>query len=306
MNILNFTIDVVSQGLAYSILAIGVLLTYQVLDYADLTVEGSFPLGAAAGAMCITHNINPFLSLIVAFFAGMIAGYATGFLHVKCKISSLLSGILVMTGLYSINLAVAQDQSRIVLFTYDTIFTYGDKISQNFSGDMAVWIKKLWPIFILLVIVIIMKLLIDWFLDTKYGFLMRIAGDNPQLISSLGQDLGHIKMNGLAISNGYAGVSGAVVSQLLRYFDVQLGAGMIVMGLASVIIGLTVFKRIKIFGFTTSVILGAITYRLTIALALNLGLPPNYMKLVMSVIFIAVLVLGNGILGKFFHRSMKG
>ena len=123
MNILNFTIDVVSQGLAYSILAIGVLLTYQVLDYADLTVEGSFPLGAAAGAMCITHNINPFLSLIVAFFAGMLAGYATGFLHVKCKISSLLSGILVMTGLYSINLAVAQDQSRIVLFTYDTIIT---------------------------------------------------------------------------------------------------------------------------------------------------------------------------------------
>ena len=114
MNILNFTIDVVSQGLAYSILAIGVLLTYQVLDYADLTVEGSFPLGAAAGAMCITHNINPFLSLIVAFIAGMLAGYATGFLHVKCKISSLLSGILVMTGLYSINLAVAQDQSRIV------------------------------------------------------------------------------------------------------------------------------------------------------------------------------------------------
>lgn len=306
MNILNFTIDVVSQGLAYSILAIGVLLTYQVLDYADLTVEGSFPLGAAAGAMCITHNINPFLSLIVAFIAGMLAGYATGFLHVKCKISSLLSGILVMTGLYSINLAVAQDQSRIVLFTYDTIFTYGDKISKNFSGDMAIWIKKLWPIFVLLIIVILMKLLIDWFLDTKYGFLMRIAGDNPQLISSLGQDLGHIKMNGLAISNGYAGVSGAVVAQLLRYFDVQMGAGMIVMGLASVIIGLTVFKRIKFFGFTTSVILGAITYRLTIALALNLGLPPNYMKLVMSIIFIVVLVLGNGILGKFFHRSMKG
>lgn len=306
MNLLNFFTDVVSQGLAYSILAIGVLLTYQVLDYADLTVEGSFPLGAAAGAMCITHNINPFLSLIVAFIAGMLAGYATGFLHVKCKISSLLSGILVMTGLWSVNLAVAQDQSRIVLFSYDTIFTYGTTISQNFSGEMAVWIKKLWPIIILLILVIIMKLLIDWFLDTKYGFLMRIAGDNPQLISSLGQDLGHIKMNGLAISNGYAGVSGAVVSQLLRYFDVQLGAGMIVMGLASVIIGLTVFKRIKIFGFTTSVILGAITYRLTIALALNFGLPPNYMKLVMSLIFIAVLVLGNGFLGKFFHRSMKG
>lgn len=302
----SFYIDVVTQGLAYSILAIGVLLTYQVLDYADLTVEGSFPLGAAAGAMCITHNINPFFSLIVAFIVGLLAGYATGFLHVKCKISSLLSGILVMTGMYSINLIVSNDQSQIALFTYDTIFTYGSMIAQNFSGDTATWIIKLWPIFILLVIVGIMKLLLDWFLDTKYGFLMRIAGDNPQLISSLGKDLGHIKMNGLAISNGYAAVSGAVVSQLLRYFDVQLGTGMIVMGLASVIIGLTVFKRFKFFGFTTSVILGAITYRLTIAVALNLGLPPNNLKLIMAVIFIIVLVLGNGVMGKFFHRSVKG
>lgn len=305
MSILSFTIDFLTQGLAYSILAIGVLLTYQVLDYADLTVEGSFPLGAAAGAMCITSNINPFLALIVAFTVGLGAGYITGFLHVKCKISSLLSGILVMTGLYSINLLITKDQSLINLFTYDTIFTYGKSLAANFDGEAAVWIIKLWPIFILLVIVLIMKLLLDWFLDTKYGFLMRIAGDNPQLIASLGQNLGHIKLNGLAISNGYAAVSGAVVSQLLRYYDVQLGSGMIVMGLASVIIGLTVFKRFKCFGFTTSVILGAITYRFTIAITLKLGLPPNNLKLIMSVIFIIVLILGNQLNGKF-HRSAKG
>lgn len=121
---MDFILDVTAQGLAYSILAIGVLLTYQVLDYADLTVEGSFPLGAAAGAMCVMHGINPFLSLIVAFIAGLAAGYATGFLHVKFGISSLLSGILVMTGLYSINLIVAGDMSNIPLFTYDTIFSY--------------------------------------------------------------------------------------------------------------------------------------------------------------------------------------
>lgn len=302
---LDFILDVLAQGLAYSILAIGVLITYQVLDYADLTVEGSFPLGAAAGAMCITHGINPFLSLIVAFFAGMAAGYLTGLLHVKFGISSLLSGILVMTGLFSINLIVAGDQSNIALFTYDTIFSYGTLFGNQVGGDVGMWIIKLWPIIILLVLVLVMKFLIDWFLDTKYGFLLRIAGDNPQLIATLGKDIGTIKMNGLAISNGYAAVSGAVVSQFLKYFDVTLGTGMIVMGLASVIMGLTLFKRFKFVGFTTSVILGAITYRLTIAAALKFGLPPSYLKLIMAVIFIIVLILGNGVMGKFFHRSVK-
>ena len=225
---MDFILDVTAQGLAYSILAIGVLLTYQVLDYADLTVEGSFPLGAAAGAMCVMHGINPFLSLIVAFIAGLAAGYATGFLHVKFGISSLLSGILVMTGLYSINLIVAGDMSNIPLFTYDTIFSYGALLGNSAGGSLGTWIVKLWPIFILLVLVLFLKLLMDWFLDTKYGFLMRIAGDNPQLIATLGKDIGHIKMNGLAISNGYAAVSGAVVSQFLKYFDITLGTGMIV------------------------------------------------------------------------------
>lgn len=302
---MDFILDVVAQGLAYSILAIGVLITYQVLDYADLTVEGSFPLGAAAGAMCITHGINPFLSLLVAFFAGMIAGYLTGLLHVKAGISSLLSGILVMTGFFSINLIVAGDKSNIALFTYDTIFSYGTMIGNQVGGDAGMWIIKLWPIFILLVLVLVMKFLIDWFLDTKYGFLLRIAGDNPQLIATLGKDIGAIKMNGLAISNGYAAVSGAVVSQFLKYFDVTLGTGMIVMGLASVIMGLTLFKRFKFISFTTSVVLGAITYRLTIAAALNFGLPPSYLKLIMAIIFIIVLILGNGVMGKFFHRSVK-
>lgn len=302
---MDFILDVIAQGLAYSILAIGVLLTYQVLDYADLTVEGSFPLGAAAGAMCVMHGINPFLSLIVAFIAGLAAGYATGFLHVKFGISSLLSGILVMTGLYSINLVVAGDMSNIPLFTYDTIFSYGALLGNIAGGSLGTWIVKLWPIFILLVLVLFLKLLMDWFLDTKYGFLMRIADDNPQLIATLGKDIGHIKMNGLAISNGYAAVSGAVVSQFLKYFDITLGTGMIVMGLASVIMGLTLFKRFKFIGFTTSVILGAITYRLTIAAALKVGLPPSYLKLIMAVIFIAVLVLGNGVMGKFFHRKVQ-
>lgn len=299
---MDFLLEVIAQGLAYSPLAIGVLLTYQVLDYADLTVEGSFPLGAAAGAMCLMVDINPFLSLVVAFGAGLLAGYLTGFLHVKFKISSLLSGILVMTALFSINLIVAGDRSNIPLFTYNTIFSYG----QNFASSLGMeWIIKVWPIFILLVIVIVMKLLLDWFLGTKYGFLMRIAGDNPQLIATLGKDIGHIKMNGLAISNGYAAVSGAVVSQFLKYFDIQLGAGMIVMGLASVIMGLTLFKRFRFFSFTTSVILGAIMYRLAIAAALNAGLPPSYLKLIMSVLFVAVLVLGNGVMGKFFHPRVK-
>lgn len=301
---MSFLLDVLAQGLGYSILAIGVLLTYQVLDYSDLTVEGSFPLGAAVSAILITMGWNPFLVLIMAFIAGCIAGYATGILHVKFKISSLLSGILVMTGLYSINLIVAGNQSMIALFAYDTIFSYGSTISELFGG--AAMIKELWPVIVLIAIVLVMKLLMDWFLQTKYGFLMRIAGDNPQLVTTLGKDLGIIKLNGLAIANGYAALSGAVISQYIRSFDVQLGAGMIVLGLASVIMGITLFKRSKYIGFTTSVVLGAITYRLAIAAALNAGLPPAYLKLIMSVIFIIVLVLGNGAFGKFFKRSMKG
>ena len=126
---MDFLLDVVAQGLAYGILAIGVLLTYQVLDYADLTVEGSFPLGAAVGAIFITQGWNPFVVLIAAFIAGVLAGYATGILHVKFRISSLLSGILVMTALYSINLIVAGNSSLIPLFSYDTIFTYGNAIA---------------------------------------------------------------------------------------------------------------------------------------------------------------------------------
>lgn len=300
---MDFILDVVAQGLAYGILAIGVLLTYQVLDYADLTVEGSFPLGAAVGAVFIVQGCNPFLVLVFAFIAGAIAGYVTGILHVKFHISSLLSGILVMTAMYSINIIVAGNTSLIPLFNYDTIFTYGTTIAQSFGN--ATWILKLWPIIILLVIVIIMKVLIDWFLETKYGFLMRIAGDNPQLIASLGKDIGWIKMNGLALSNGYAAVSGALVSQFLRSFTADLGTGMLVLGLASVIMGITLFKRSRFIGFTTSVILGAIVYRLTIAAALNAGLPPTYLRLIMSVIFIFVLILGNGVMSKFFHRSVK-
>lgn len=299
---MSFLLDVLAQGLGYSILAIGVLLTYQVLDYSDLTVEGSFPLGAAVSAILITMGWNPFLALIMAFIAGAIAGYITGILHVKFKISSLLSGILVMTALYSINLIVAGNQSMIALFAYDTIFSYGKDLAT--LTNMPI-IKELWPVLILIIIVLIMKLLMDWFLQTKYGFLMRIAGDNPQLVTTLGKDLGAIKLNGLAIGNGYAALSGAVISQYIRSFDVQLGAGMIVLGLASVIMGITLFKRSKYIGFTTSVIFGAITYRLAIAAALNAGLPPAYLKLIMSIIFILVLVLGNGVFGKFFKRSMK-
>lgn len=304
---MDFILDVLTQGFAYGVLAIGVLLTYQVLDYADLTVEGSFPLGAAAGAICITNGWNPFLALIIAFIAGVVAGYATGFLHVKFKISSLLAGILVMTALFSINLIVAGNKSLINLFTFKTIFSYGEIIatSLGLGADAADLVIKIWPVFILFIIAVALKLMIDWFLQTKYGFLMRIAGDNPQLIATLGKDIGWIKMNGLAISNGYAAISGALVAQLIRSFDAQMGAGMIVLGLASVIMGVTLFKRSRFVSFTTSVLLGAITYRLAIAVSLKAGLPPTYLRLMMAVIFIAVLVLGNGVMGKFFRRTIK-
>ncbi|MEG0315055.1 MAG: ABC transporter permease [Erysipelotrichaceae bacterium] len=298
---MSFIFDVIAQGLAYGLLAIGVYITYQVLDYADLTVEGSFPFGAAICAVCITNGMNPFLSLPVAFVLGSLVGLATGILHVKFNISSLLSGILVMTGMYSVNLMVTGYKANINFFQFETIFTYGKRFSSNPTFN------SLFTIGILLVLVIAMKLLLDWFLKTKYGFLMRITGDNPQLVSTLGIDIGKVKIAGLALSNAYAALSGAVVCQFLRYFDINISKGIVVIGLASVIIGLSVFKKVKFVGATTAVVVGAIGYRCAIAAALNMGLNPSNLNLMMVILFIIVLVVTNNSLKqKFINFGSRG
>lgn len=301
----DFILDVLIQGLAYGFLALGVYVTYKVLDYADLSVEGSFPMGAAIAAVCIINGWNPFLTLILSFAGGMLAGCVTGILHVKFKISSLLSGILVMTGMYSINLIITSEKSNLPIFNYDTIFTLGTKLAKQVDGELGIWLGKLYPVLLLLILVLLAKFLLDWFLNTKLGFLLRITGDNPQLVASLGQNIGTIKIIGLAISNGYAAMSGAVICQVLKYFDMQLKDGIIVLGLASVILGMSVFGKSKHLKSTSVVILGAILYRLTIAVALRFGLPAYYLKLIMAIIFILALISNNGALRHWYPKGGK-
>lgn len=302
---LAFISEVLVQGFAYGILAIGVTLTYKILDFADLTVDGSFPLGAVIAAVCLLNKVPVPLAMAAAFLGGSLAGLLTGLLHVKLKISGLLSGILVMTGLYSINLMIGTNKSNLPVFNEKTLFTIGDWV-KGFDPATQTWIIRLYPILIVLGLVLILKLVIDWFLGTKLGFLLRITGDNPQLVIALGEDIGRTKILGLMLSNGIAALAGSVIMQLFRFYDLSMGSGTVVSGLASVVLGLTVFGWIKSFKLTTVVILGSILYRLSISVALSLKLPPSNLKLMSVIIFVTAIVINNGSLKEGWDKLIGG
>jgi len=284
--IIEIVKGILEQGFIYSIMALGVYISYHVLDFPDLSVDGTFPLGAAVSAVMILKGVNPWLACFLAFLTGSLAGLVTGFLHVKLKITELLSGILTMTALWSVNLGLAKT-SLLSTYGTDTIFNSGLVllIPESLAG---------WRVLILVfIIALLMKLLLDWYLTTQSGMLLRAAGDNAQLVTSLGKHAGYVKILGLAIGNGFAGLSGAILCQQQKYFDVNMGAGMIVMGLAAVIIGMTVFSKLPGLRTTTMVVLGAIAYKACLSLALNLGFNPNYLKLIMATIFTLALVVNN-------------
>ncbi len=287
--------DVLVQGLAYGILAIAITLTYNILDFADLSVDGSFPLGAVIAAMAILNKVPVPLAMGAAFIGGALAGSLTGLLHVKLKISGLLSGILVMTGLYSINLMVGGNRSNLPVFNEVTLFTIPKWVT-TLDPAMVPWVSKAYPIVIVLLLVMGLKWTLDWFLNTKLGFLMRITGDNPQLVTALGEDIGKTKIIGLMLSNGIAAVAGSIIMQLFRFYDISMGSGTVVAGLASVVLGITVFSWAKSLKLTSKVILGSLVYRLSIAVALSLKLPPCYLKLMSVVIFVSAIVINNGTL----------
>lgn len=272
---MDFLINVLEQGLIFSIAAIGVYITYKILDFPDLSVEGTFPLGAAIAAVGILKGINPFLACILATLGGVAAGAITGILHVKFKVTNLLSGILVMISLYSINLRI-MEKSNIPLFGQKTIF--------NLS---------LAPIFIILILAVVIKLLVDLFLKTKLGFILRVTGDNEQLVTSLGVNKDFIKVVGLMISNGLVSLCGAVTAQYQGFSDVGMGTGIVVMGLASVIMGESILKKFNFVKGSSMAILGAVLYKAVIALALKLGLPPTDLKLITAVIVVIALSLNN-------------
>ncbi|QTL96764.1 ABC transporter permease [Iocasia frigidifontis] len=276
----NLLMGTLEQGLAYGLLAMGVYITFRILDFPDLTVEGSFPLGAAVAAVSIVSGVNPFLATFFAFLAGSIAGVITGIINTKLNIAGLLAGILTMTSLYSINLRI-MGKSNIPLLRERTIITILRDLGIP-AGYVA--------LISFIIIVFLIKGLIDYFLYTEIGMAVRATGDNSVMIETLGVNPDTIKIMGLALANGLVALSGSLVAQYQGFTDIGMGIGMIVIGLASVIIGEVVIRTSKIPFATLGVILGSIIYRLAIAVALQLGFAPTDLKIVTAVL--VVLALG--------------
>ncbi|MCH5138830.1 ABC transporter permease [Clostridiaceae bacterium UIB06] len=280
---MDILISVLEQGLILSIAVFGVYITFKILDFPDMSADGTFPLGAAVTAVCLLKGINPFAACILSFAVGCIGGLLTGILHVRLKISNLLSGILVMIALYSVNLRI-MSKSNIPLFGKQTIFSG--------SGNVLVTI---------FIFMIIAKIALDLFLKTKLGFALKAVGDNEQLVISLGLNKDNIKLIGLAISNGLIALAGSMMAQYQGFSDVGMGTGTVVMGLAAVIMGESIFGKIKFIKATTMGLLGSVVYKGVIAIALMVGLPPTDLKLVTALIVTVALSLN----GKKFSFKLK-
>lgn len=281
---MDFFITIAEQGLLYGILALGVYITYKILDFPDLTVDGSFPLGAAVTAALLTRGMNPYLTLPIAFLAGMLAGVCTGLIHVKCKVRDLLSGIIMMTALWTINLFIA-GTANVPLFSQETIFK-----NEFLNGVISSKITPYMTVIIILVLAAACKILLDLYLNTKSGYLLRAAGDNDVVVTALAKDEGNVKILGLALANGLVSLAGCVFAQEERVFEISMGTGAIVIGLASVIIGTSLFKRLSVFKATTAVLVGSVIYKACVAVALR-NFEPQAMKLITAVLFLIILII---------------
>lgn len=281
--LLDLCISTLTQGFVYALLSYGVYITYKILDFPDLTVDGSFPLGAAVTAVLLLQGINPFVTLLVALLVGALAGFVTGVIHVKLGVRDLLAGIITMTGLFSINLQIA-GSNLAVERSVDTIFSIVE------MGDMPLMYRKF---IVSLILAVLVKLALDWYLKTKNGLLLRAVGDNAALVTTLAKDKGIVKIQGLVIANALVALCGAVVCQEQRAFSSTMGTGQVVFGLATVIIGTTLFRKLNFFKATTVVLIGSVLYKICIQIAISMGLPANLLKLVTAVLFLVVLVLGN-------------
>ncbi len=289
------------SGIIYAIMALGVYMSFRILDFPDLTVDGSFVTGSAISATIIANGGNPIAATIAALFAGFIAGCMTGIIHTVGKINNLLSGILMMIALYSINLRI-MGKSNVSLLNTDTVFTKISKISQqsgidsffNFLLD-AIGLTgshpDTWGILLYMIVVtFLFKLLTDWFLKTEIGLALRATGDNQRMIRSLSANTNLLIVLGLGLSNAFVAFSGALIAQQGGFADVGMGIGMIIIGLASVIIGEAIFGTKTIARTTLAVIGGAIIYRLVVTLALRVEfLEPGDMKLITAIIVILAL-----------------
>lgn len=284
---LDLIISTMTQGFIYALLAYGIYITYKILDFPDLTVDGSFPLGAAVTAVLLVRGVNPYLTLLAAAITGAFAGLCTGLIHVKCKVRDLLAGIITMTALYSINLQIAGSNLTIER-AINTIFTA--PATMSVLGNFTLMMRKFIISFILAVIC---KIIMDLYLQTKSGLLLRAVGNNAVLVTSLAKDKGNMKILGLVIANAFVALAGSVVCHEQRAFSATMGTGQMVFGLAAVIIGSTIFRKLTFVKGTTAVVFGSILYKACIQAAISMGLPANLLKLITSVLFLVVLIIGN-------------
>ncbi|MCI0521523.1 MAG: ABC transporter permease [Chloroflexi bacterium] len=266
-----------AAGLCFSLVALGVFITFRILDFPDLTIDGSFPLGAAVSAALIVVGVNPYLTLLAAIAAGALAGMVTAQIANSLKIHSLLASILTTTALLSVNLRV-MGRSNIPLLDTPNIFT---PFKEPFARALTAWggenllkiANNLLAILLVGLIAVLVKLLFDWFMLTELGLAMQATGANPQMVRALGNDTRRITLAGLALSNGLIALSGAIFAQYQGFADVNMGQGMIIAGLAAVIVGETIFRPNRLPVASLAVILGMILYRIAIAAALNIKFP---------------------------------
>ena len=295
---MELVISTLEQGMIYGIMALGVYITYKILDFPDLTVDGSFPMGAAITAVMITNGVPAILTLPVCFLVGALAGVLTGLIHVKLKVRDLLSGIIMMTALYTVNLRIA-GRANLPFYKEVTVFDNG-LVNGICRGALASW--KI--VLVMVVITVAVKVLLDAYLKTGSGFLLRAVGDNASIVTAMGRDRGKVKILGLAIANGLVTLSGCLFAQQQLCFEISVGTGTVVVGLASVIIGTSLYQKLEGIGsiskalhnvrvgmVTFSVVIGSILYKACVAIALRMGLKSTDLKLITAVLFLVILVV---------------
>ena len=282
---MSYLSNILELGLIYSLLSLGVYITYGILNFPDLGVDGVICLGGAITACLINKNINVFVAMIISVFFGMIAGFVTGFLHVKFKINDLICGIITTTCLYSINLVIMNKKANLSLIGHDTIFSLS---GLNFISE------KYKRIVIMLLICVIIKLLVNFIMDSVFGLFLRCVGSNEKLVCAFGGNANKLKIIGLMISNGLVALCGSIIVQYQGFCDIGMSIGALVLGLTMVILGLNINRFLKMFELSVCVMLGAILYEFIICLALNFGLDTIWLKFITGVLLILILVLKRG------------
>lgn len=268
-------------GLIFAIMSLGIFITFKILNFPDLTVDGSFTLGCVVSAL-FALNGHPIIGIIMATLAGSVAGFITGFLHTKMKVQYILAGILTMTGLYSINLKIGDGKPNFSLFGKETIFSsFKSTLESMGMPNMIIDNHKL---LLVLLIVIVVTTLLYLFFKTQTGMAIRATGDNESMVRASSINTDAMKIAGLALANAFVGLSAAIFTQYQQFYDISLGIGMMVVGLTSIILGETIFGKRNILNSFISLILGAIIYRILLAFALSLGMNPNDWKLLCAIL----------------------